>query len=556
MKNTSSFNDVNEMQIIKKKFSHLIKAEKKDGEIIPRKRELRFVLPGSNSVREVTNLLTNDECKQIIEATSSCSSNDNGEDGGFSQPTAFSKEHRDCNRIHTVDKMMSNRIMPRLSPYLPEIIVIDGLRWRLNRFTHHWRYVRYHPGGHFSPHYDGAKMSLEPIPCISVFTVQIYLNSGEDFTGGSTRFYPDYKPDRKESHEIRYGHVSQFDPFVENYKRIEVQPETGKALVFNHVFNNLHDGAPVLTGTKFIMRGDVLYTALPEDLHILPSVTNSGENLLERHWCPFTASKHGTRNHVGEVWYCACANDKHGATIDGNDDITEKCWHSNDDDNYIKAKSENLNSVGTPLISKPAKKGLPKVLVLVSGKRAVGKDFISDLLKSLMVEKKKELRVIRVALGNINKKLYAKSIGIDYDRLLNDRVFKESHRIAMVAHHTAKNKIDPEWCVREVLESARGFDIMILSDLRTVEDLKWFKNQEIPIVVLRISASDSIRSERGWCHCPVKDSLNTEVSLDYFSGWTACYDNSLDTEVGKVGLLKEWIEHTVIQKIVKLLPNP
>ena len=543
-----------EKQIIEKTFSHLLLKNYKEDQQLQQqqllgKRELRFVVPDSDTVREITNILTKDECNAIIDATSSCTDGS----GGFSQPTAFSKEHRDCNRIHTVDKAMSDLMMPRLCPYLPEIVTIDGARWRLSRFTHHWRYVRYYPGGHFSPHYDGAKMTMEPKPCISVFTVQIYLNAGEDFTGGSTRFYPDYKPNCMESHEIKYGHVSKFDPFTTNYRRFEVAPETGKALVFNHVFNTLHDGAPVLTGKKFIMRGDILYTVLPEDQHLLPPVTQSvnsdRQNLQQRLWCPFTASKHGTRNHVGEVWYCACANDKHGATLEGGGG---KCWHRNDDDNIVGEKLELVKDIDEKSLSlKSNNDEQPKVLVLISGKRGVGKDYISDLLRSIMVEDE-GLRVHRTALGNMNKRLYAESAGIDLDRLMSDRAFKESHRIAMVAHHTEMNKRDPEWCVKAVLKSAQGHDIMILSDLRTYEDLKWFKSQKIPIVVLRISASDAVRSKRGWDPCPIKDTLNTEVSLDEYVGWTACWDNSLDTETGNE-LLKVWLKHTVIPRVKKLL---
>ena len=390
-------------------------------------------------------------------------------------------------------------------------------------------------------------MSVQPTPCISVFTVQIYLNAEEDFTGGSTRFYPDYKPDRLASHEIKYGHVSKFDPFTANYRRFEVSPKTGKALVFNHVFNTLHDGAPVLTGTKFIMRGDILYTVLPEDQHLLPSINDDeADNLQQRLWCPFTAMKHGTRNHVGEVWYCACANDKHGATLENSEG---KCWHINDNENVLE-KAKNINEKSFSSKTEDDVE-MPKVLVLVSGKRGAGKDYISDLLQSILI-KQQDIKVHRTALGNMNKRLYAESVGIDLKRLMSDRAFKESHRIAMIAHHTEKNKQDPEWCVKETLKGAINHDVMVLSDLRTWEDLEWFKSQNIPIVTLRIRASDAIRIQRGWDPCPIKDSLNTEVGLDEFVGWTACWDNSSDTKNGN-NLLREWIVNTVIPRLKRFL---
>ena len=516
-------------KIVKRTFSHVL--DPKEGEKCKGStRVLRLVIPGLDTVREVTSVLSKEECEGIIEETSTC-------EDGFSRPTAFSTDHRDCVRIHTIDKEMSNIMMRRLRPYLPEIVIIDNIRWQLSRFTHHWRYVRYYPGGHFTPHYDGVKMSSEPVPCMSVFTVQVYLNGAESYSGGATRFYPDYKPDRKPSREIKYGHVSEFDPSAnEADRRYDVLPETGKALIFNHALNTLHDGEVVLSGTKYIMRGDVLYTALPEDAHMLPTFDSYSEeaDLKQRHWCPFTAAKHGTRNHVGEVWYCACANDQHGASIENE----KYCWHNNTD----------LEKERVP--QKPTQKTMPKILVLVSGKRAVGKDHISDLLRDCLLGK--DLSVYRAALGNFNKRLYAEYARIDYARLLTDREFKESHRIAMVRHHTEKNAIDPYWCVREVLRKAKDSDVMIISDLRTYVDLKWFQKQNIPVVLLRIDANDDARERRGWDPCPVKDALNTEIDLDDFLDWTASFDNSVDSDEGN-NILEHWIEYTVLPRILMLI---
>lgn len=374
-------NEEIDKKIIDQTFSHVLLPSEQE-RLEESRRTLRLIIPGLDTVREVTNILSKAECDAIIQETSTHKE-------GFSRPTAFSTDYRDCYRIHTVDKAMSDIMMPRLRPYLPEIVNIDGIRWQLSRFTHHWRYVRYYPGGHFSPHYDGVKMSREPVPCMSVFTVQVYLNGTEAFNGGSTRFYPDYEPNRMVSREIRYGHVSKFDPFTkEGYRRYDVEPDTGKALIFNHALNTLHDGGAVLTGTKYIMRGDILYTALREDAHLLPSITSvaSEAALVQRHWCPYTAAKHGTRNHVGEVWYCACATDKHGATIENK----KQCWHSNDQ------KEVTMTESG---IQRRSQETRPKVLVLMSGKRAVGKDYISDLIRDYLLSK--GISVYRAALGSI-----------------------------------------------------------------------------------------------------------------------------------------------------------
>ena len=61
----------------------------------------------------------------------------------------------------------------------------------------------------------------------------VYLNDG--FCGGETKFYGD-------EHELR----------------VSVHPKCGMALVFIHL--QLHEGAPVVEGRKYVLRTDVMYT--------------------------------------------------------------------------------------------------------------------------------------------------------------------------------------------------------------------------------------------------------------------------------------------------------
>lgn len=493
-----------------------------------------FLISGSNKVRVVRGLLSAFETTNLIQATESL---------GFSSPTAFDSLVRSCQRLHTVDMAMSEAIMSRLKSYLPEIVHIDGVRWRLKRFTHHWRYIKYFPKGHFVPHYDGAKMLRYPTPSISIFTVQIYLN--DNFTGGNTRFYSDYEPLRYPSHDIARGQVTKFKSC--SSPTHEVTPEIGSALIFDHVNNVLHDAAEVKSGEKYIMRGDVLYEVFEEDVpQLLNNVSALEPNIL--HWCPETAIKYGTRNHVGEVWLCDCADDGHGSAI-------HSCKKHYFPDGYIsqegvgEEKKEVCSDSPVEAINDFQDRDvLLSIYILVSGKRASGKDYITNLLYDYLIAK--GISVHRTALGHINKRSYAASIGIDAMRLENDREFKESHRLAMIAHHTARNVLDPEWCLKEVKSNAQqaNAEVLLLSDIRTLQDLNWFKQQPGEVVMLRITASDEARKSRGWNYCPQKDSLHTETELDSFLDWTACWDNS-DCSTESAQLLHEWIEYTVIPRI-------
>jgi prolyl 4-hydroxylase len=88
------------------------------------------------------------------------------------------------------------------------------------------RFYRYSPGQRFAAHTDGYFIRSETER--SLLTLILYLN--EEFTGGETFFL---------NSETR------------------VAPQTGKVLVFAHQL--WHEGLPVQSGTKYILRTDVIY---------------------------------------------------------------------------------------------------------------------------------------------------------------------------------------------------------------------------------------------------------------------------------------------------------
>lgn len=482
-----------------------------------RPRRLRMVHLGddlSGHVRVVERLLSPTECKALIDEAAA---------HGFSRPGQFDASTRDCKRLHTIDSEISCEMMHRLRGYLPEIVLIDGARFQLHRFTHHWRYVKYDEGGHFRPHYDGAKMMPYEISC---FTVQIYLN--DDFEGGKTRFYMDYDAHRAASHDIEDGKGCHFHPT--GAPTHAVSPATGSALIFSHVNNVLHDGEPVRAGVKYIMRGDVLYSAVPEDIPILQNPTLPPDQLM---FCESTALRRGTRNFVGQVWLCACGVDGHG----------KRCYEHRED-TLEPRKEVPVSPVRIHL-------------VLISGKRACGKDHVADMLQEALSEK--GLSVSRVALGSINKQAYANATGVDLSRLLTDRQFKEMHRSRMVEFHAQKNTDDPEWCLAQVWKAATEAeaDVLLLSDLRTNADLDFFRRKArmhgaAHLTLVRVDASDDARIARGWVPDCYKDARHTEVELDTLAGWSACVDNSDNSEVGHQALL-QWISHTALPRI--LMPH-
>jgi hypothetical protein len=374
---------------------HLVTSQQCHHEREQLPRSMHFVDERSDAVRVVQNVLSASECTSFIEAANKLN---------FSSPKNFEARDRVCERVHTVDVSLSTPMMDRLRAFLPEVLVVDGARWRLSRFTHHWRYVRYFSGGHFAPHYDGSKML--PGQQMSMLTVQIYLNSRDvDFTGGDTRFYMDYIPEHHASHQIVDGQSRRALTGIEELTPTHsVRPSAGDVLIFDHGGRSIfHDAEPVLDGCKYILRGDLLYTALQEDMCILQNPTLPPEM---RKWCPETAADFGTRNFMGQVWKCDCAKDHHGSSCCIHvGDISQSC----NTPTCSTACSSCSDVIGCPPSS------MPKVCILVSGKRACGKDYVASALQATL--EIHGFRVGRCALGSINKRTYAAKVGIDAVRL-------------------------------------------------------------------------------------------------------------------------------------------
>ena len=131
---------------------------------------------------------------------------------------------RNNTRVMFDDPAFAAELYARLDDALPARMF--GMR--KHGVNERFRCYRYAQGQRFAPHYDGAfcRSAHE----VSQLTLMVYLNDG--FGGGTTKFY---------DHEC------------------EVAPRTGHALLFQHM--QLHEGAVVTSGVKYVLRSDVMYRA-------------------------------------------------------------------------------------------------------------------------------------------------------------------------------------------------------------------------------------------------------------------------------------------------------
>jgi predicted 2-oxoglutarate/Fe(II)-dependent dioxygenase YbiX len=167
--------------------------------------------------------LSPEECDRFIARSESTGY----EDAPITTSAGFvmRKDIRNNERVMVDDPALAAELFARAEP----LLVREWSGWTLTGLNERWRYYRYDPGQAFAPHLDGyfERDNGER----SHFTFMVYLNDG--FEGGETIFHRHYQ-----------GPLS-------------VRPVRGLALVFFH--RQLHEGAPVIRGRKYVLRTDVMY---------------------------------------------------------------------------------------------------------------------------------------------------------------------------------------------------------------------------------------------------------------------------------------------------------
>ncbi len=168
------------------------------------------------------NFFTPEECKGFIDLS---------EKEGYAESLirmkgvegeVMNKEIRDNDRVIWDNPQVAEQLWELVKDLMP--YDIDG--WEPIGLNERFRFYRYKDGQQFKPHVDGAykKSPTE----MSKITLLIYLN--EEFEGGATTL------------------------IIENE---EIIPKTGQLLLFEHKL--LHCGRPVISGTKYVLRTDVMY---------------------------------------------------------------------------------------------------------------------------------------------------------------------------------------------------------------------------------------------------------------------------------------------------------
>ncbi|XP_058126314.1 phosphomevalonate kinase [Anopheles ziemanni] len=161
-------------------------------------------------------------------------------------------------------------------------------------------------------------------------------------------------------------------------------------------------------------------------------------------------------------------------------------------------------------------KTTPKLVILFSGKRKCGKDFLSEaLLKKLGTDRAQIIRISEPI-----KRHWAESMGLDLAELLSDSAYKEHYRKQMIEWSENRRREDYGVFCRAAC-STIDRDICIVSDVRRRTDIRFFLETFGPerLRTVRIETSQDVRVSRGWRFESGIDDVQSECDLDEYDRW-------------------------------------
>lgn len=170
--------------------------------------------------------------------------------------------------------------------------------------------------------------------------------------------------------------------------------------------------------------------------------------------------------------------------------------------------------------------GAPRLVLLFSGKRKSGKDFVTEALQSRLG--KDVCAVLR--LSGPLKEQYAQEHGLNFQRLLDASAYKEAYRRDMILWGEAQRQADPGFFCRKVVEGVCQ-PVWLVSDTRRLSDIQWFQEAYGAVTqTVRVVASEQSRQQRGWVFTPGVDDGESECGLDNFGDFDWVIENDGDEQ--------------------------
>ncbi|XP_017081469.2 probable phosphomevalonate kinase [Drosophila eugracilis] len=153
-------------------------------------------------------------------------------------------------------------------------------------------------------------------------------------------------------------------------------------------------------------------------------------------------------------------------------------------------------------------------IVLISGKRKCGKDYVSERLKQRLGSRS---RIVRIS--EPIKSEWARKLQLDLTALLSDGPYKEKYRRDMIVWSDEVRAQDYGYFCRVAMEEALAHHqtpYILVSDVRRKNDIKWFRETygSERVVTLRLTSRPETRCARGWTFTTGIDDVPSECDLD------------------------------------------
>jgi len=206
----------------------------------------------------IHHFLSQEECIKLIDRSESTGFKKSPPSGGGHGRTGREDARNNKYTIIT-DQNLANSLFKRVKDLVPEDLTFiakspyfgsaGGSEWKLSGLVERFRVYKYDVDEEYPEHMDGSyKRKIinekgENIVEQSFLTLLIYLN--DNFEGGHTRFFPEKQ------------HCRFLRDIENKIPTVVVKPQEGSALV--NIHSILHEGSSVTSGTKYVVRTDILY---------------------------------------------------------------------------------------------------------------------------------------------------------------------------------------------------------------------------------------------------------------------------------------------------------
>jgi phosphomevalonate kinase len=168
---------------------------------------------------------------------------------------------------------------------------------------------------------------------------------------------------------------------------------------------------------------------------------------------------------------------------------------------------------------------MPKIVVLISGRRGSGKDYFAEHLQKLLAP-----GCERRAFADAVKVKAAEQLRLDYKRLMEDRDYKEAHRAQLIEFAESKKMwLGNDYWAQQLLVAPIAADYLVVSDWRFEAEYEAIKNTAgVRVVTVRIEVPLKTWMARGFHYNAAVDEHPSETELDDFEVDVRCSSDAAD----------------------------